>query len=424
MEKIVAAILKLLAVLTVKKYEPGIIGVTGSVGKTSAKEAIYTVLRNIRQTRASRGNFNGEVGLPLTILGDWHAREQNLFSREHQPGKNRVRKFLFLVKVVIVSFLKLIFGKKSGYPELLVMEYGADKPGDIKRLAEIVRPQIAVITAVGDIPAHVEFYAGPEQVAKEKGRLIENLPVNGFAILNGDDEQVLKMKDRTRAHVITFGFSDEAELRITNFENRTEGGKPAGVSFKLEYGGSFVPVRIEKCFGKPVAYAAAAAAACGIVFGMHLVRIAEALIYFEPPLHRMRLIPGIKTTNILDDAYNASPLSMAAAMETARSFSASRKVAVLGDMLEIGKYSIEAHEALGKLAAKIFDFLVTVGPRAKFIAEAAKTFGFPKRNILSFDTADEARLKVQDLIKKGDLILIKASWAMRFDKIVEEIRQM
>ncbi len=410
---------------TLSKNRPGVIGVTGTVGKTSAKEAIYTVLRGLRETRHSRGNFNGEIGLPLTILGEWREAEERLLSREYPPGKSRIRKLFFLLKVIFISLNRLVWGWRSSYPELLILEYGADKPGDIKNLLTIAKPQIAVVTAVGEIPAHVEFYSGPEAVAREKSRLVESLPSNGFAILNADDEWVLNMKEKTRAHVITFGFSAEAEVRITNFELRTENGKPAGISFKLEYGGSFVPFRINHAFGRPVAYAAAAAAAVGICFGMHLIRIAEALAFFEPPAHRMKIIPGIKGTLLLDDSYNASPLSMAAAIETVKAIEAPRKIAILGDMLEIGKFAMEAHENIGKLVPKVFDILIAVGPRAKFIAEAAIEEDLGKRSVFTFDQVDETLMgKIVDLIKKGDLILIKASWAMGFTRIVHAIKQI
>lgn len=400
------SILRTLARWTLRKYQPGIVGITGTVGKTSTKEAILTVLRSIRKVRASTGNFNNEFGLPLTILGSW----------EKTGG------IFFWIKVIFSSLTRLVI--RGSYPEILVLEYGADKPGDLKYLLEMARPQIGVVTAVGDIPVHVEFYSGPDAVAREKSRLVESLPAIGFSVLNFDDESVYEMREKTRAHVITFGFASGAEVRITNFENRIEGGEPVGLTFKLEYGGSFVPVRLDGAFGRAQAYAAAAAAAVGFSFGMNLVRISEALAYYQVPQRRGRIIKGIKDTLIFDDSYNASPLSMHAAIDTMKDIKASRKIAVLGDMLEIGKYAIEAHENVGRLAEKVFDIIVTVGPRAKFIADAAQKAGMARKNIFAFDFADEAKVPVQELMKKGDLILIKASRAIGLDKVVEEIRQM
>jgi len=406
-------ILKELARAFISRYQPGIVAVTGRVGKNSTKEAIRAVLSKERRIRATSGNFNNEIGVPLTILGDWQKIEK--------PA------FFFWWKVIFVSLSKILIPKKlnpSEYPEILILEYAADRPGDIKYLLEIARPQIAVVTAIGEIPVHVEFYSGPEALAREKAKIVEQSPTAGFVILNADDTLVLDMKNRTRSQVITFGFSDISQVRITGFENSSN-GEPTGVIFKLEYGGSFVPIRLAGAFGKGQAYAAAAAACVGLAFGMNLVKIAEALIEnFKPPLRRMNLVSGVKGTFILDDSYNASPLSMRAALETLKELKAKRKVAVLGDMLEIGKYSLEAHEAVGKFVAGFVDLLITVGPRAKFIAESANKAGLPKENILSYLIAEEAKKEVQLKIKKGDLILVKGSRAISLDEVVDEIRQM
>jgi len=405
--------LKRLAKIFISRYQPGIVAVTGSAGKTSTKEAIRAVLSKERRVRATGGNFNNEIGVPLTILGDWQKIEK--------PA------LFFWFKVIIVSLSKILIPKKlhpSEYPEILVLEYAADRPGDIKYLLEVARPQIAVVTAIGDIPVHVEFYSGPEALVREKAKIIEQLPTVGFAILNADDALVLDMKNRTRSQVMTFGFSDSAQMKITGFENSSN-GQPNGIVFKLECAGSFVPVKINGAFGEGQAYAAAAAACVGLIFGMNLVKIAEALTEnFKPPLRRMNLVAGVKGTFILDDTYNASPLSMRLALETLKELKAKRKVAVLGDMLEIGKYGLKAHEETGKFAAGFVDLLITVGSRAKFIAEAAAKAGLAKDNISSFLIAEEAKKEVELKIKKGDLILVKASRAMGLDKIVEEIRQL
>ena len=429
--------LKKLAQLMIWRYRPGIVGITGSVGKTSTKLAIKAVLAKERRVRASNLSFNDALGLPLTILGDWE--DAKLFSREYKPGENRLRKIIFLIRVMVVSIFHLIV--RYDYPEILILEYGADRPGDLKYLLSIARPNISVITAVGDIPVHVEFFSGPEEVAREKARLIEYLPTAGFAVLNYDDETVMGLKERTRAHIMTFGFMKGAEVQITRFENKSEEGRsaasplrprseagearlgrPLGISFKLEYGGAFVPVRLDGVFGKTQAYAAAAAAAVGLIFGTNLVKISEALKNYKPAGSRMELLPGIKHTYIIDDSYNASPLSMHAALDTLKGLPGKRRVAVLGDMLEIGKYTLEAHERVGRLAGKFVDVLATVGPRAKFIAESAQEAGLRRSKIFSYDTADEALKPVQDLIRKGDLILVKGSHAMELDKVVEEIK--
>ncbi|OGZ00262.1 MAG: hypothetical protein A2945_04515 [Candidatus Liptonbacteria bacterium RIFCSPLOWO2_01_FULL_52_25] len=420
--------LKKLAQAMIWRFRPGIVGITGSVGKTSTKLAVAAVLREGRSVRTSDGNLNNDFGLPLTILGAWSAGELKLISRDQPAHTARARKLFFWTKVILVSLARLIFGSKSKYPEILVLEYGADRPGDLKYLLSIARPNVSIISAIGDIPVHVEFFAGPEDVAREKARLIEYLPSAGYAILNFDDASVMGIKERTRAHIVTFGFGSGSSVRMMRLENKWEkdahsnAGRPVGISFKIEYGGTFVPVRLDNCFGKAQAYAAGAAAAVGLIFGMNLVRISEALKKYEPAPSRMELFPGIKHTYLIDDSYNASPLSMHAALDTLRGLPGKRKVAVLGDMLEIGKYTLEAHERLGHLAGKVVDMLVTVGPRAKFIAEAAHEAGLAPSKIFSFDMADDARKPVQDMLKQGDLVLVKGSHAMELRKVVEEIK--
>ncbi|MEK7608349.1 MAG: UDP-N-acetylmuramoyl-tripeptide--D-alanyl-D-alanine ligase [Patescibacteria group bacterium] len=397
--------LKKLAQWTIVRYRPGIVGITGSVGKTSTKRAVAAVLGSEREVRASGGNFSNELGLPLTILGSW----------------DRVGGIFFWVRVFLATIFRLIV--KSHYPEILVLEYGVDRPGDMKYLLEIARPNVSVITAVGEVPVHVEFFNGPEEVAREKGRIIECLPTAGYAILNADDKVAAGLRPRTRAQIMTYGTGKDAAVRVSNIENKSENGLPIGVSFKIEYGGSFVPVRLDGVFGKAQGYAAGAATCVGLIFGLNLVKISEALnAHYLPAPHRMELVPGVKYTHIIDDSYNASPLSMRAALETVKEIPAKRKIGVLGDMLEIGRYAMEEHEKIGALAASVLDQLVCVGPRAKFIAEGARKAGFPRKNIQMFDVVEDARSPVQSLIKKGDLILVKASREIHLDEVIEEIR--
>lgn len=394
-------ILKLLAQLTLAKYQPSIIGITGSAGKTSTKEAIFAVLKNARRVRAASASFNNELGLPLTILGDWE----------------KVNGVFFWPKVIVISIWRLI--ARSPYPEILILEYGIQKPGDMKYLLEIARPSIGVMTAVGEVPVHVEFFSGSDAVAREKGRLLESVPAVGFAVANADDEVVYDIARQARAHVMAFGFNKDADVRISNFENLSTEEKPFGITFKLLYGGVVVPVRFKGIFGKPQAYAAAAATCIGIIFGINLVKIAESLANdYVAPKRRMTLREGMRGSYIIDDSYNASPLSTHAAIETIKDLAGKRKIAVLGDMRELGKYNILAHQEIGRLAARVFEFLFTVGDGGKIIAESAvKEGGIQGKNVKTFDSAEDAAVELKNLLKSGDLVLIKASRAMRLDKI-------
>lgn len=416
MKLILEAILAVLARLTLHRYMPTIIGITGSVGKTSTKEAVFAVVKWKGATRKSESNYNNEIGVPLTILGIPH------------HGKNIV---LWLIAFARVIF-RFVF-RDSAFPKILVLEMGADRPGDIGYLTRIAPPHIGIITAIGDIPVHVEFFSGPKDVAKEKSKLIKALSTDGTAILNADDEVLADMRAHTNAHTMTFGFDEHATVRISNMALATDYSKdaerdvPEGIAFDLAYKGTTVPVKLPGAFGKPQAYAAAAAASAGIALGMTLLEISKALASYSPPPGRLRLLKGIKQSHILDDSYNSSPHALHAALDTLRDLPSTRKVAVLGDMLELGEYAESAHRAAGDHAARIADVLITVGPRAKFIAEEAMSGGLENRKVLSpdsvysFDTADEVGKVLDPLIRAGDLILIKGSQGIRMEKITEEI---
>ncbi|MDI6734155.1 MAG: Mur ligase family protein [Patescibacteria group bacterium] len=401
--KILKTILKILAKLTIRRYRPQIVGITGSVGKTSAKEATRAVLLGFKRVRSSPKSFNNELGLPLNILGDWR-KTGGLF---------------FWFEVILSSIMQLTI-KNQDYPEVLILEYGVDRPGDMSYLLSIARPHIGVFTAVGEVPVHVEFFNGPEGVVREKTKLISQLPATGFAVLNADDAAVLSVKAQTRAHVVTFGFFSGADMRIGNFNNSFENGL-GGADFKLTYGGSFVPVHLNGSLGRVRAYSSAIAAVIGLIFGMNLVKLAEALKHYESPAGRLKLIPGIKESIIIDDTYNASPIAMKEALETFKNIKAKRKIAVLGDMLEIGKYTLQAHEEIGKMAAKIVDFLIVVGIRGKFISESAIRAGFPKKSISVFMSVRDAGLFLQSKIERGDVILIKGSQGVRLEKVVKDV---
>lgn len=398
-------ILNILARLYIWRHKPNIIAITGNVGKTSAKEAIAVVLREENNIRVSGGNLNNELGVPLTILGDW---ADDYYDSESS--------FSFWFKVLMKGFSGLF--SLRVYPDILILEYGADRPGDIKRLAHKFKPHIAVVTAVGEVPVHVEYFSSPEAVAREKSRLLEVLEPRDYAILNFDDQAVLDMKEKTKAHVLTYGFGEGTDVKVSNFDFKVE--KPIGVALKLHYEDSFVPVRIEGSLGKSQAWAAGAAAAVGLILGMNLVKISEALLTYRSPAGRLRVLEGIKNTTIIDDTYNSSPAAMHLALETLKALPARRKVAVLGDMLELGKYTIEAHREAGNLASSIADLLICVGSRAKFIAGSAEN-QMDSGNIYTFETSDLAKSKVQELIREGDLILVKGSQGIRMEKIVEEI---
>jgi len=410
LRKILQFKLKILAKLVLKKYKPVIIAVTGSVGKTSTKEAIYAVLKNHfgeNQVRRNERNYNNEIGVPLTIFG------------LETGGKSVATWFLRFIKI----FLMLFFREK--YPKILIVEMGADRPGDIEYLTKFVKPKVGVVTTIGEVPVHVEFFDSPQQLALEKKKLIDSLESDGVAVLNYDDEMVRVMGENSRAKVLTYGFGEAADVRAANYETRATNFEEEGIFgfivFKLSHRGSTVPVKLFNVLGTHQVYPALAAAIVGIIFNLNLIEISEGLRTYKSLAGRMRLINGIKNTLIIDDSYNAAPLSTLAALETLQKFEGRRKIVVLGDMLELGEYTSEIHNQVGRKAAEVADFLFTVGERAKFIAEGAKAKGMKKDTIFEFCTSDEAGKPLQERIEKEDIILIKGSRAIKMEKIVKEI---
>jgi len=407
MRRLLQKILKILARSVLSKYKPVIIAVTGSVGKTSTNEAIYQVLKSHfgeKEVRRNQRNYNNEIGVPLTIFG-LETAGRSIFG--------------WLIKFIKI-FWMIIF--RISYPGFLVLEMGADRPGDIKYLVDFVHPKVGVITALGEIPVHVEFFENPEQVAREKKTLITSLKEDEIAVLNYDDDRVRQIAEGIKGKVLTYGLKERADMRATNYDLKIGvNGNISELNFKLEFKGNTVPAKLFNVLGVQHLYSALAAAMVGIVFNLNLVEIAEALKALQPMPGRMQLIKGIKNTLIIDDSYNAALLSMEAALESLKIFEGKRKIVVLGDMLEIGEYAPEAHRRVGRKAAEIADLIFIIGPRAKFIAESAIKYGFDEKNIFQFDVSADATKIVQEQIQEGDIILVKGSRAMKMEKIIKEI---
>ncbi len=411
MKYIFQKILAILAKATLWRYRPMIVAITGSVGKTSTKEAIFTVLRTRYRVRRSEKNYNTEIGVPLTILGIPHC------------GRN-IFKWLF---VIMRSVMRVII-RAHEYPQVLVLEMAADRPGDIAYLTKLAPPFIGVITAIGEIPVHVEFFAGPRAVAEEKTKLIQTLPADGFAVLNYDDAILAAMQSRTSAKVIFCGFRDGAHVRIRNYELHVSRAEDVpGISFKLEYAGNSAGVKLSNTFGKQQASAASAAAAVGLALKMSMSEIASALLSYQSPPGRLKLLRGNKQTSILDDTYNASPASTLAALEVLEQFPASRRIAVLGDMLELGSWTEEAHRMIGRRVAQAADLFLAVGERMKFALDEVSRAGMkerrqpPESRVFWLATAREAGQKLEALLKAGDVVLVKGSQGLRMERVVEEV---
>ncbi len=418
MKKILEFSLKIIAQMILFRYQPKIIGVTGSVGKSSAKEAIYYALRKKFRVRRNFGNLNNELGVPLTIIG------------EKKPGGKNP--FLWL-KIFFKGIFSIFYQPK--YPKILILEMGVDKPGDMAYLTSFIKPQIGVFTAIGEFPVHLEFFPEKGKLVEEKSLLLKSLPKNGLAVLNYDDLSVRELGDELeeKTKIDYYGFGQGASMQISNYETRiTDLAKnDFGASLKLYSQGSIIPVWLKGILGRHYAYAAAAAASVGLHLGMNLVEISEALVDCQPLNGRINLVPGIKKSILIDDTYNSSPMAVIAALELMNDIYnqlkeqgiKSRRIAVLGDMLELGNKTEQAHRKIGQEAAEQSDLFFAVGERMIFAAEQASKI-MDKDNIFRYHRSQETGLPLQDQMQENDIVLIKGSRSMAMEKIVEEVKEI
>lgn len=296
-----------------------------------------------------------------------------------------------------------------------------DNDKDIEFLLKKSQLPILVATHLGEYHPEKEFFAGEIDEAKEIGRLASLLPPHAYLALNFDDETVRDLRNESRAHPLTFGFGMRSDVSATDIVLTQF---PAmGTNFKINYEGNIVPCWLENLFGKENIYAALAAAAAGLALGLNLVEVSEALKAFRGLPGKMQLVQGIKNSWILDDSESASSLSMLESLEILKGIEgAVRKIAVLGDIVGVGKYAIEAHEALGEKAKGAADLLFTVGERAKFFAQGAKMKGMADDKIFQFNDTASAAKALQSEIQEGDLVLVDGSKEMNMTDIVREIK--
>jgi UDP-N-acetylmuramoyl-tripeptide--D-alanyl-D-alanine ligase len=404
LKDVVVAILTWEAKLVLKKYNPRIVAVTGSVGKTSTKDAIFSTLSHFHFTRRSEKSFNSELGVPLTILGC-------------PTGWNNPFAWL---KIIIEGLILVLI--PNNYPDWLVLEIGADRPYDIKKITEWIKPDVVVITRLSKVPVHVEFFPSPEDVVREKGYLVQALKRDGVLILNSDDEDVRNYATLVSDVKIMYYGMQNSDVLGTEYALYEERDVPRGVTFQVTVEDHTEKVTIEGGLGKQVMYPALAAIAVGVSQGITLKKVADTIRKHEPTPGRMNIIEGLKDTILIDDTYNSSPVALHEALEALKTIRAKgRKIAVLGDMLELGMYSSAEHKKAGEHAAQVVEILITVGIRSRGIAEGALSSGMSEENIFQFDKPREAGKHLQSLLLSGDVVLIKGSQGVRMEKTVEEV---
>ena len=387
------------------KYKPKVIAITGSIGKTSTKDAVYAVISQISYVRKSEKSYNSEIGLPLTILGC-------------PNGWNNPYVWL---KNILKGLWLFIWPHK--YPEWLVLEVGVGKPGDMRQTASWLKTDAVIITAIGETPVHIEFFNSRDHLVKEKSGLIKTLKKDGLLILNADDKTVLELKTKSKNRTLTYGFNEDADVRGSEESIfYSDSGLPQGIIFRVDEGGNSLPVIIEGVFGKNHLYASLAALAFFYGLKFNILDAINALKNYDVPPGRMRLLSGINNSLIIDDSYNSSPFACESALKTLGEIkSVGRKIAVLGDMLELGKYTEESHKNIGKIAEKNAEILIVVGPRAKTIEEGAVLAGMNEKNIFEFNNSRETGEFLKTFVKNGDLVLVKGSQGMRMERAVEAV---
>lgn len=346
------------------------IGITGSSGKTSTKELIAAVLRTRFKTKATEGNLNNHIGVPLTLIR---------LDEDDDYG---------------------------------VVEMGMNHPGEIAPLAKMTAPEIGVISSIG--PAHIEFFADQAAIAHEKAELIAALPANGVAILNGEDEWSRRIAHRATARVVWVGNSPDSTWQAEDLQVTAE-----GLSFRIVHDGATAAVRLP-VFNRVMVSNALLAAAVGDACGLNLDEIARGLASVKLPGARMQVVKA-RGVSIINDAYNANPASMKAALVALKEFpGAQRRLAVLGSMGELGQHAIELHRSVGEFAARQgVEFLIAVGPHAEAYVNGAMAGGLS--NIVRALDAQEATVALTAMMREGDAILVKGSRFMGLETLVAAV---
>ena len=355
-----------------RRFAPLVVGVTGSIAKTSTKEAVAVVLATRFRTLRSEGNQNNEIGLPLTLMR---------LGPEH---------------------------------EAVVLEMGMYVGGEIADLARMASPRIGVVTAVQ--PVHLSRIGSLEAIEAAKGELLDALPSDGTAILNADDPIVRRMGARSVARSVSYGFAADADVGA---EAVTSAGLD-GMRFVLRVSGVRRPMTIPT-LGRLSVHNALAAAAVGRAADLSLDEIAAGLATGWSAPHRVQLV-RLGSVTLVDDTYNASPRSVVAALELLAGLPG-RRGAVLGEMLELGDASDEGHRVVGEAAARMVDWLVVIGAGASGIAEGAQSAGMDPASILRVRDADVALEAIPPRLRDGDVVLVKASRGMALDRVVDGLRR-
>ena len=403
LEKVLQKILRFFARITLQKYQPQIIVIVGSIGKTSTKEAIYSVLSGKFKTRRNIKNYNNEIGVPLTIINC-------------DSGENAIFKWLrIFAKGILLNILK-----DKDYPEFLVLEMAADKKGDIKYLMDMLPSKLlkaVVLTAI--TPVHLEFFENINNIFEEKTTPFSYLEKDRLAIFNIDNCDVYKVKEKINSRLLTYGLNENADVNVSEIEYHD-----SGLKFKINYKNETLSSELKEGIANYQVYPILAGISVGICFGLKLEEMIESLKKYEILPKRMQKIKGIKNSIIIDDTYNSSPEALKKAIQALINFSfGQRKIIVLGDMLELGQDSEKLHRQAGEMISKTegIDYLITLGEKSKYISDEALKNDFSEDKVFHFPDKNKIIEFLPGIIEENDIILVKGSRGMGMEKIVEKI---
>ncbi len=362
----------------------------------STKDAIYTTLKNSLNIRKNEKSLNGDIGTPLTVLGC-------------DGGWSNPLRWLV---IFIHGFIIILF--KKDYPQWLILEVGMDKPKEMQAIAKWLKSDVVVITALPTTPVHVENFNSPEDVIQEKLSIPRALKSNGVLVLNGDDKKVREVSQEFSQRKIFYGTNETNDIRTSNKEGKIiyTNETPIGMQYKISVKNGEETIFLRDILGEQWIYLILATVAVCEAISLDKYNIAQSFINYEAPPGRMRIIEGIKNTTIIDDSYNSSPIAISVALQALDKLKVKgRKIAVLGDMRELGEFSEREHITAGKQASKVVDILITIGEESEALAKSAEKTGLKKENIFKFGYYNSAKAGeyINSILQEGDVILVKGS---------------
>lgn len=387
----------------IRAFSPKIIAITGSSGKSATRDALYVALAS--SSRVRKSGKTDDIFSPLcTILGVTH------------PGRNP-----FLWVHILIKGFSAVWSKKK-YPHFLILEISASEPEAIRRLTKWLHPDITIVSSFADVPPHIEAFDSFESLVNEKMTLVSAVKDGGIVILNQDDGSVAHFGKGARVPIKTFGLV-LAHISAKRYTIKTENNIPSGISFEVNFGKESAGVELGGCLGITNVYPILAALIAATHLGFSFSKICESFALYVPPKSRMRLLPGIKHTLIIDDTAGTNPASLSESLSAFKQIQKQgRKILVLGDMLYLGKWSAHAHTQAGKQAAFV-DILITVGLRSRLIAEGALQAGLSESHIFQTESVEEAGTILQEILRSGDTVLVKGDKSQRLSVVVEEVME-